>query len=280
MTRFLFALLMMSFLQPAMAQRKYNAAGTGDSPTQIYMVKVQGGEFDMGSDDDAADRKPAHTVKLKDFSIGAYEVTQELWDKVMGSNPSSHQCYDCPVTDVSWNDIQKFIEKLNDQTGKHYRLPTEAEWEYAARGGSKEVLVKTRERGGIDVFLDAEPNQKVMMEKDKDGKKYSGKRLPQDVAWYDGNSKGRLHAIGRKKPNELGLYDMSGNVEEWCTDWYAVNYGSKNTVENPQGPASGNAHVVRGGSWASSKDEIVVTYRAAYLPGTRSNALGFRLAED
>ncbi len=262
-----------------MAQRKYYK--TGNESSQIPMVKVQGGSFDMGSDDESADRKPAHTVNLKDFSLGTYEVTQEQWTAVMGSNPSLRKCEECPVTNVSWTDIQQFIEKLNSQTGKHYRLPTEAEWEYAARGGAKEELVKDHSyvaRGGVNEFLNAHPGQRVP-EKDKTGKKYSGKRLPQDVAWYEGNSKGRVHAIGRKKPNELGIFDMSGNVEEWCSDWYVGNYGSKNTIDNPKGPATGNAHVIRGGSWNSITDEIVVTYRAAYLPDTRSTELGFRLAE-
>ncbi len=278
--RILCSLVALLFLQPAMAQRKYNR--TTKDPLFIYMVKVHGGSFDLGSDDGAADRKPAHTVKLKDYYIGTYEVTQAQWKSIMGTNPSSYKCDDCPVTDISWSDAQEFIDKLNAKTGKHYRLPTEAEWEYAARGDSHETLVKQNQgvsRGGVNQFLNAHPDER-MPDKEKTGKKYAGKRLPQDVAWYQWNAKDKEHRVGLKKPNEIGTYDMSGNVEEWCSDWYAGTYGSKDDIENPQGPGSGNAHVVRGGSWNSDASEIVITRRAAYLPGTKANTLGFRLAED
>ena len=281
MTRILTSLLLLVFLQPAMAQRKYNKTST-DS-LQIYMVKVQGGSFDLGSDNGAPDRKPDHTVKLKDFSIGAYEVTQRQWAIIMDDNPSgSYKCADCPVNNVSWTDIQSFIEKLNSATGKHYRLPTEAEWEYAARGGVTEVLVKdkTTPRGGVNEFLISDKDVRRPA-KDKEGKKWSGRSGgPQSVAWYQNNSQDHIHPVGHKQPNELGLYDMSGNVEEWCNDFYATSYGSKNTVENPQGPASGNSHVVRGGSFTDDADDVVVTRRAAYLPDTKAVSLGFRLAED
>lgn len=280
MKQTLTSLLMLLFLQPAIAQRKYNK--TMD-PLQIITVKVYGGSFDLGSDDEAADRKPAHTVKLKDFNMGAYEVTQAQWESVMGDNPSMYNCAECPVTNVSWNDIQKFIEKLNSSTGKHYRLPTEAEWEFAARGGNTEQLVKNSPivaRGGVNEFLIEDKNKKIP-EKDKTGDKYSGKkRAPQTIAWFNRNSEDHVHPIGRKQPNELNIYDMSGNVEEWCSDFYASSYGSKNTVENPTGPTGGKSHVVRGGSWSSNKDEIGVTRRAAYLPDTKTNSLGFRLVED
>lgn len=274
------SVLMLCLLQPAMAQRKYNR--TGDAPLNVYMVKVAGGSFDLGSDDESEDRKPAHTVTLKDFSIGRYEVTQEQWEIVMGNNPSAYICDNCPVNNVSWTDVQTFIEKLNSMTGKHYRLPTEAEWEYAARGGQNEVLVKIRKGiapGGVNQLLTTQDNVRVP-EKEVSGKKYSGKKLPQDVAWFDRNSNDHVHAVGRKKPNELGIYDMSGNAEEWCSDWYAGNYGSKHQVENPQGPSGGNSHVVRGGSWSSSANDLVVTRRAAYLPNVHSNSLGFRLVAD
>ena len=276
------SLLMLLFLQPAIAQRKYNKTPTQD-PTQIVMVKVYGGSFDMGDDGETLDRKPAHTVKLKDFSIGAYEVTQTQWNDVMGNNPSGYNCAECPVTNVSWDDVQKFIEKLNTKTGKHYRLPTEAEWEYAARGGNTEHLTKTQDvvaRGGVNEFLIEDKNKRIP-EKDKTGDSYSGKkRSPQTIAWFDRNSEDHIHPVGRKQPNDLAIYDMSGNVEEWCNDFYATGYGSKNTVENPTGPTGGRSHVVRGGSYVSNKYEIGVTRRAAYLPGTKTTSLGFRLVED
>ena len=280
MQRLLTCLLMLLFLQPVMAQRKFNK--TSKDPLYIYMTRVQGGKFDLGSNDQAADRRPAHTVTLKNYNIGTYEVTQEQWKSIMGKNPSAFACNECPVTNVSYTEVQDFIEKLNAKSGRHYRLPTEAEWEYAARGDAKEVLVKqtlTDTRGGVNQLLNEHPGDKKP-DREKEGKKYSGKRLPQDVAWYEGNSKDHIHPIGRKKPNEIGIYDMSGNVEEWCADWYASSYGSKNDIENPRGPATGNAHVVRGGSWNNSAAEIIVTRRAAYLPDTKANSLGFRLAED
>ena len=278
MTRILTCVLMMIFLLPATAQRKYNRVTK--APLYIYTVKVNGGNFDLGSNVEGSDRKPLHTVTLKDFYIGTYEVTQEQWKTIMGDNPSIFQCDQCPVTNVSWNEVQIFIQKLNTATGKHYRLPTEAEWEYAARGGANEMLIKdSKTFGGVNELI---PNRerKRTPDKYKTGKQYSGKRLPQDVAWYERNSDYHPHPIGRKKPNELDIYDMSGNVEEWCADWYVGNFGTKIPVKNPQGPDHGISKVVRGGSWNNSADEITVTRRAAYLPDTRANSLGFRLAED
>ncbi|MCW3120553.1 MAG: Sulphatase-modifying factor protein [Flavipsychrobacter sp.] len=274
------SLLMLCFLQPAMAQRKYYS--TGNKPLDIYMSKVVGGTYTLGNDDEATDRRPAHNVTLKDFYIGTYEVTQEQWKLIMGSNPSSYICDECPVTNVSYNDALAFISKLNAKTGKSYRLPTEAEWEYAARGGSKEVLVRSYKNvapGGVNNFL-APNGSRNVPDKEITGKKYSGKKLPQDVAWFERNSHDRIHPIGKKKPNEIGVFDMSGNVEEWCADFYATDYGSRNGITDPQGPSTGRSRVVRGGSWANTATEIVVTRRAAYLPDTRTNSLGFRLVSD
>lgn len=280
MTRVLSALLMLAFLQPAMAQRKYNRTDT--SNLQFHMVRVDGGSFDLGDDNDGQDRKPAHTVKLKDYNIGAYEVKQIQWRAVMDNNPSFYCCDECPVTNVSWNDVQQFIEKLNSMTGRHYRLPTEAEWEYAARGGNTEDLVKEKHpRGGVNELLIPD-NEKGLMkpEKDKTGKKFAGRRGPQSIAWFDQNSEGHVHPVGRKQSNALGIYDMSGNAEEWCADYYATSYGSKNDVENPQGPTGGKSRVVRGGSFESAGVETEVVRRAGYLPDTKAMSLGFRLAED
>jgi formylglycine-generating enzyme required for sulfatase activity len=285
MTRILSALFMLMLVQPAFAQRKINKTGDpAHAELQIYMVMVQGGNFDLGSDDEAADRRPAHTVKLHDYYMSAYEVTQLQWRTIMGTNPSRYICDECPVSSVTYTDALAFIEKLNTRTGKHYRLPTEAEWEYAARGGTHEELVKVNHnvaRGGVNEFLVINQNQGTRVpDREKSGKKYSGKKLAGDVAWYERNSENHEHPIGRKKPNELGIYDMSGNVEEWCSDFYATTYGSKNTVEDPKGPSGGKSHVVRGGAYNMNVDEVGVTRRAGYLPNTKSMSLGFRLAED
>ena len=215
--------------------------------------------------------------------MSAYEVTQMQWFEIMDENPaSSYKCLDCPMNNVSWTEIQTFIEKLNAKTGKHYRLPTEAEWEYAARGGEKEHLTRlnTQPRGGVNEFLVSDRTVS-RREQELPGKKYSGRSAgPQAIAWYVGNSSDHVHPVGRKQPNDLGIYDMCGNVEEWCADFYATSYGGKQTVENPKGPASGKSHVVRGGAFNSQANEVIVTRRAAYLPDTKAVSLGFRLVED
>lgn len=215
------------------------------------MVKVEGGTFTMGAtseqgDDAFDDEKPAHSVTLSDFSIGQTEVTQALWKAVMGSNPSNFVGDDLPVEQVSWNDCQEFVKKLNDLTGKTFRLSTEAEWEYAARGGSK-----------------------------SQGYKYSGSNTLGDVAWYTSNSGSKTHVVASKQPNELGLYDMSGNVCEWCQDWYGRYSGSSQT--NPIGPSSGSNLVSRGGVWGSLAWGCRVSNRGSYSPDYRSNNLGLRL---
>lgn len=275
------SLLMLLLIQPAIAQRKYNKTIGG--PLQIITVRIAGGDFDLGDDDGALDRKPAHTVKLDDYNIGAYEIKQDQWEAVMDNNPSFFKCGECPVTNVSWEDAQEYIEKLSNATGKKYRLPTEAEWEYAARGGNTEKLRKeSHYRGGVNEFMVSDKNKgKKIPEKELKGSRYSGRSAgPQSIAWYQNNSDDHVHAVGRKQPNELGIYDMTGNVEEWCSDWYAGNYGSRDTVTNPKGPIGGKSKVVRGGSYASTANETVVTRRAAYLPNTKAMSLGFRIVED
>lgn len=221
----------------------------------IEMVYVKGGTFTMGctseqGSDCEDDEKPAHQVTLSDFYICKYEVTQKQWRAVMGTDPPELRfkgCDDCPVERVSWNDIQDFIKKLNQKTGKKYRLPTEAEWEYAARGGSQSK-----------------------------GYKYAGSNNIGEVAWYDVNSSNKTHAVGGKKPNELGIYDMSGNVWEWCNDWYG-NY-SAGSQRNPQGPSSGTGRVLRGGSWYSNAWYCRVSDRYDGNPDGRHGNYGFRLA--
>ncbi len=211
------------------------------------MVLVKGGTFEMGSDE-YNNKKPIHTVTVGDFYIGKYEVTQKEWEAVMGSNPSNFKGSNRPVEQVSWNSIQEFLQKLNSKTGKHYRLPTEVEWEYAAKGGNQGQHYK-----------------------------YSGSNSIDEVAWYNGNSSSQTHEVGQKQPNELGIYDMSGNVLEWCSDWYDASYYNSNPSKNPQGPSSGDYRVLRGGSW-SSNDLCRSSCRSDVSPGVRDSSVGFRLA--
>ena len=229
------------------------------SPTNIRhhlgepeMVFVQGGTFAMGCTPDQGgecydDERPAYKVTLSSYYIGKSEVTQAQWEAVMGDNPSHFKGHNLPVESVSWNDIQEFIRKLNAQTGKQYRLPTEAEWEYAARGGNK-----------------------------SQGYKYSGNSNLNNVAWYKDNSGSTTHPVGIKSSNELGIYDMSGNVCEWCSDWYGAVY-NHHTPTNPQGPSTGTGRVLRGGSWFD-----IARCRSAYryynAPDNRISNNGFRLA--
>ena len=213
------------------------------------MIAVEGGTFQMGAtseqgSDADSDEKPVHSVTLSDYYIGETEVTQELWTAVMGNNPSYYSGYpQRPVEQVSWNDCQEFIKKLNQLTGENFRLPTEAEWEYAARGGNKSK-----------------------------GYKYSGSNTIDDVAWYANNS---THVVRTKQANELGIYDMSGNVYEWCQDWYGSYSSSSQT--NPAGPSSGSSRVLRGGNWGYYAGSCRVSYRDSSNPDGRYGNYGFRL---
>ena len=234
----------------AEARRNAKIIRVGD--VEFEMVYVEGGTFMMGAtseqgSDADADERPVHSVTLSSFHIGKYEVTQGLWREVMGSNPSYNPSGDdYPVENVSWEDCQEFIGKLNARTGLTFRLPTEAEWEYAARGGRKSR-----------------------------GYKYSGSNSIGDVAWYSGNSGNHTHPVGRKSPNELGLYDMSGNVWEWCQDWYG-DYTAE-AQRNPTGPSSGGSRVLRGGSYWGVARFCRVSYRSFSAPGYRYGFNGLRL---
>ena len=220
---------------------------------QFKMVKVAGGTFQMGAtseqgSDALTDEKPVHSVTLSDYYIGQTQVTQELWEAVMGSNPSYFKGDNQrPVENVSWNDCQEFIEKLNRLTGKNFRLPTEAEWEYAARGGNKSK-----------------------------GYKYSGSYSPDAVAWYGNNSGDKTHAVATKQANELGLYDMSGNVREFCQDWYGKY--SSHSQSNPKGANAGIGRVLRGGGWFYDARDVRVSYRGYSTPDIRYYGGGLRLA--
>ena len=216
------------------------------------MVEVEGGTFTMGATAEQTgvfgDEKPTHQVTLPSYYIGKTEVTQELWQAVMGSNPSNFTGTNLPVEKVSWDDCKTFIAKLNALTGKNFRLPTEAEWEYAARGGNKSR-----------------------------GYKYCGSNTLSDVAWYVDNSDNKTHPVAAKTPNELGIYDMSGNVLEWCNDWYSSSYYTSESQTNPTGPDSGSSRVRRGGSWNYRENTCRVSYRGNTTPSFRYNYLGLRL---
>ena len=217
----------------------------------IDMVRVEAGTFTMGATAETKYpydcEKPTHRVTLtNDYYIGKYEVTQALWKAVMGKNPSFFKGDNLPVEEVSWDDCQDFLSKLNRITGKTFRLPTEAEWEYAARGGNKSR-----------------------------GYQYSGSNNLSDVAWYYDNSGIKTHAVGTKQANKLGIYDMSGNVWEWCQDWYGA-YSSSSQV-NPTGANSGSRRVFRGGSWSDSDSRCRSSYRDESTPDNRFNHVGLRL---
>ncbi|MBQ7690542.1 MAG: SUMF1/EgtB/PvdO family nonheme iron enzyme [Muribaculaceae bacterium] len=224
------------------------------------MVAVDGGTFTMGASEDDLDafewERPQHRVTLSGYSLGATEVTQELWQAVMGSNPSYFTGNaQRPVDSVSWDDCQSFIAALNALTGLNFRLPTEAEWEFAARGGCR-----------------------------SQGCKYAGSEAVGEVACYSGNSYSLgsgnaaygTHAVGTKAPNELGLYDMSGNLYEWCADWFA-NYEATPQA-NPTGPETGTGRVARGGSWRFNERYCRVAHRIDFWPWNTSSYLGLRLA--
>ena len=213
------------------------------------MVFVKGGIFQMGSTEGESDEQPLHTVRVDDFYIGKYLVTQALWRAVMKNNPSYFSgCDNCPVERVSWYDVQAFIQNLNLSSAKRFRLPTEAEWEYAARGGQK-----------------------------SQGFKYAGSDNIDEVAWYWENSKSKIHPVGQKQANELGLYDMSGNVWEWCNDWYDPDYYQKSPENNPMGPVNGTSRVIRGGSWGVKPAFCRTTNRGDLTPDHRDIIVGFRL---
>lgn len=222
------------------------------------MVVVEGGIFYMGAQKENPDglnydasayeiESPVHQVTVSDFSIGKFEVTQAQWTAAMGSNPSTNQGDNLPVENVTWEQVQEFITLLNENSGLNYRLPTEAEWEFAAKGGNS-----------------------------SEGFLYSGYSVLGACGWYYSNSESTTHDIGSKAPNELGIYDMSGNVREWCNDW--LDYYSTNNENDPQGPSSGNLKVNRGGSWTTPAVNCRNTYRHSNYPSEASQDLGFRLA--
>ena len=216
------------------------------------MVYVQGGTFTMGAtseqgSDAESVENPTHSVTLSSYYMGETEVTQDLWQAVMGSNPSYFKGSNLPVEQVSWEDCQTFVDRLNSLTGQQFHLPTEAQWEYAARGGTKSR-----------------------------GYKYSGSNDIGSVAWYGNNSSLKTHPVKAKQPNELGLYDMSGNVYEWCSDWDRSYSSSSQT--NPTGASSGFRRVCRGGSWFNGAGNCRVSSRDSNTPSVPGSNRGLRLA--
>lgn len=214
------------------------------------MIQVEGGTFTMGATPEQhyhdSDEMPTHSVTLTSFYVGETEVTQALWQAVMGSNPSYFKGDTNPVEEISWHDCHDFVRKLNSLTGKSFRLPTEAEWEFAARGGNKSK-----------------------------GFQYSGSNKINEVAWYNENSGSKTHPVASKAPNELGIYDMSGNVREWCQDWYGDYRKSAQT--NPIGPSSGSGCVDRGGSWYCRWWDCRSANRNDFTPDSKLTFLGVRL---
>ena len=226
--------------------------------TEDDMVYIKGGCFDMGNifgDEEAeGGEKPVHTVCVGDFYLAKTEVTQKQWVDIIGHNPSKFKSGDRPVERVSWNSVQDFIKKLNKATGMNYRLPTEAEWEYAARnGGGKEKWAGTDKESELDEY-----------------------------AWYYNNSaRAGTHTVAGKEPNGLGLYDMMGNVWEWCSDWYDRDYYENSPAKNPEGPSEGSTRVLRGGGWKSKPDHIRTVNRNDFVPTSKKFAnIGFRLARS
>jgi formylglycine-generating enzyme required for sulfatase activity len=250
---------------PAAQPAAVRPAAPPERPVPADMVRVEGGTFQMGSTDGDSDEKPVHSVTVKSFYMGKYEVTQKEWVEIMGTNPSYFKGDNLPVETVTWHEVIEYCNKRSLKEGltpayrgsgdsitcnfsaSGYRLPTEAEWEYAAKGGDKDYLTLT----------------------------YAGSNNVDAVGWYTDNSGGRTHPVGTKQPNSLGLYDMSGNVWEWCWDWKGDYPASART--DPTGPASGSYRVLRGGSWYNYARNLRSAFRNFDTPSYRHGDYGFRL---
>ncbi len=249
-----------------------------------FMINVEGGTFQMGSNSGNADEKPVHPVTLNSFYLGKYEVTfsefknfvdatgyktdaespdtlrlkhglpprginNGTWNTYSNGKPVPFSDSLNPVGNISWNDATAYCKWLSKETGKKFRLPTEAEWEYAGKGGNKSK-----------------------------GFKYAGGNNLDEVAWYLGNSGNRAHTVGKKMPNELDLYDMAGNIREWCSDWYGESYYKTSPAENPAGPVRGSHRVLRGGSWGSEEGRMRISYRNNEFPYNSAPGFGFRVS--
>lgn len=218
----------------------------------VEFVKIEGRIFTMGSKKGQIDEKPMHRVELDEFYISKYEITQEQWFTIMGTNPSqNHSCHNCPVENVNYHDVNEFIIKLNAiKAGDYYRLPTEAEWEFVACGSQmKSQLI------------------------------YAGSNNLNSVGWSNSNSDNMTHPVGQKAPNEFGCYDMSGNVQEWCHDYYSQTYYRSTPLKNPTGPKSGSTRVIRGGAYNMEGKHSNIRSRNFEDPQFRSSNLGFRIVK-
>jgi len=236
------------------SQLYYDEARASLDNYEHEMVFVEGGTFLMGctaeNDNDCSFvSKPVHQVTLNSFYIGKYEVTQAQWKAITGKNPSHFKGDSLPVDQVTWVEMNEFIDKLNAVTGKQYRLPTEAEWEFAARGGNK-----------------------------SNGYMFSGSNTIHEVAWFRNNSRKTTHPVGTKQPNELGIHDMSGNVKEFCSDY--IDYYSSDSQTNPTGPSSGIGRAARGGYWETREKDMYVWERTFEGSNISNHFLGFRLAHN
>jgi formylglycine-generating enzyme required for sulfatase activity len=310
------------------------------------MVLVSGGSFNLGCGNtwgsiclDFEKRPDSSEVRLNNFFIGKYHVTQEQWEAVMNDNPSYFKgCKNCPVENVSWLDAQEFIKKLNNLSGQHYRLPTSAEWEYAARGGIKNkgdyfggnqgdvawnelneqewsFVMGTKSKGAKNCDdclienlswenakdfvnkLDQQPGAQYRMPTEIEyknlistlnmGYKYAGSNNLDEVAWHYGTSNYSTHPVGQKKPNQLGLYDMNGNVWQWCSDWFGMDTANYDFTpprscygNNPHGPETGKKRVVRGSAWWMNPEFFRVTIVYGFEPEYRFSDAGLRLVKD
>lgn len=220
----------------------------------MEFVKVPSGSYMRGCNPNFencdSDETPQRRISISSFWIGKYEVTQEQWVAVMGSNPSKFKGRTNPVEQVSWNDAQEFVRRLNAKEGHNrYRLPTEAEWEYAARAGSTTAYSFGDDAGELGAY-----------------------------AWYAGNSGNKTHPVGQKRANAWGLHDMHGNVYEWVQDWYGNNYYRSSPDTDPRGPSLGEFRVLRGGSWIGGAGDCRSASRSNDRPGNRRDYIGFRLA--